>query len=141
MSNVTKLKPVTGNAAPSQLPRPLEKVRDGYLKLVSAYLSDMLDGADDALYDLAEKETDNERERYFEAMRELRIQRAGLETGFRQSLVNQFQGMKPLSEAPSALDAPVDLDSLSLVNEDELETSVALDNMARRARNGCDEQM
>ncbi|MED5432720.1 MAG: DUF1631 family protein, partial [Pseudomonadota bacterium] len=82
MSNVTKLTPVTGKAAPSQLPRPLEKVCDSYLKLVCAYLSDMLDGADDALYDLAEKETDSERERYFEAMRELRIQRAGLETGF-----------------------------------------------------------
>ena len=90
MSNVTKLTPVTGKAAPSQLPRPLEKVRDSYLKLVCAYLSDMLDGADDALYDLAEKETDSERERYFEAMRELRIQRAGLETGFRQSLGNQL---------------------------------------------------
>ncbi|MCG8437201.1 MAG: DUF1631 domain-containing protein [Pseudomonadales bacterium] len=141
MSNVTKLKPVTGKAAPSQLPRPLEKVCDSYLKLVCAYLSDMLDGADDALYDLAEKETDSERERYFEAMRELRIQRAGLETGFRQSLANQFQNLKKQPDTPSALDTPVDLDSLSLVNEDELETSVALDNMARRARNGCDEQM
>lgn len=143
MSKVTKLKPVAEKAVSSALPRPLERVRDGNLKLVCAYLSDMLDGADDALYDLAEKASDSERERYFEAMRELRIQRAGLETGFRQSVINLFQGLqkKPDAGSESVQPEKLDLDSLTLVNEDELETSVALDNMARRARNGCDEQL
>ncbi|MZR62432.1 DUF1631 domain-containing protein [Alcanivorax sp. DP30] len=141
MSKVTKLKPVAGKTVASALPRPLERVRDSNLKLVCAYLSDMLDGADDALYDLAEKASDSERERYFEAMRELRIQRAGLETGFRQSVINLFQSLQQKPEVESAQPEKLDLDSLTLVNEDELETSVALDNMARRARNGCDEQL
>ncbi len=72
MAKVTQLKPVAGKAAVNSLPRPIEKVRDRYLSVASSYLEDMLDGADDRLYDLAEKETDSERERYFDAMRELR---------------------------------------------------------------------
>ncbi|EKF74244.1 hypothetical protein A11A3_09600 [Alcanivorax hongdengensis A-11-3] len=142
MTKVTRLQSVPGKTGVAALPRPLEKVRDRYLNLAAGYLSDMLDGADDTLYDLAEKESDSERERYFDAMRELRIQRAGLETGFRQSLSNLFQKLAHSPEKGESLeDTKVDLDSLSLVNEEELETSVALDNMARRARNGCDEQL
>ncbi|MCG8392694.1 MAG: DUF1631 domain-containing protein [Pseudomonadales bacterium] len=141
MARVTQLKPVSGKSAASSLPRPIEKVRDRFVSLASSYLEDMLDGADDALFDLSEKETDAERERYFDAMRELRIQRAGLQTGFKQALVNLFQQIGQKAFPETSLDEPVDLDSLTLVNEDELETSVALDNMARRARNGCDEQL
>ncbi|MED5389211.1 MAG: DUF1631 domain-containing protein [Pseudomonadota bacterium] len=142
MAKVTQLKPVSGKAAINRLPRPIEKVRDRYLSLASSYLEDMLDGADDTLYDLAEKETDSERERYFDAMRELRIQRAGLVAGLKQAIQHQFAGLGQSSEQSGGLEnAKVDIESLALVNEDELETSVALDNMARRARNGCVEQL
>lgn len=141
MSKVTQLKPVSGKAAPGSMPRPLEKVCARYLSLSAAYLGDMLDGADDKLFDLAEKETDSERERYFEAMRELRIQRAGLVGSFKQAINHQFLTLARPPETETLEKTPVDLDSLTLVNEDELETSVALDNMARRARNGCNEQL
>lgn len=125
-----------------RLPQPLEKVRARHVSLCVDYLSDMLDGADDALYALIEKASENERDGYFEAMRALRVQRQDIMTGFRQSLESLFQNLA----SPSRLSSPsthvaVDLDSLTLVNEDEVETSVALDNMARRARNGCDEQL
>ena len=117
-------------------------MRDRYLSLASSYLEDMLDGADDILYDLAEKEADSERERYFDAMRELRIQRAGLMAGLKQVIQQQFSNLgRPQEETSSLESTKLDLDSLTLVNEEDLETSVALDNMARRARNGCDEQL
>lgn len=142
MAKVTQLKPVAGKAAVNSLPRPMEKVRDRYLSLASSYLDDMLDGADDTLYDLAEKETDSERERYFDAMRELRVQRAGLVAGLKQAMQQQFANLgHPQEQADSLENTKFDLDSLTLVNEEELETSVALDNMARRARNGCVEQL
>lgn len=141
MSKVTQLKPVSGKVLPGRMPRPLEKVCARYLFLSGAYLGDMLDGADDKLYDLAERETDGERERYFEAMRELRIQRSGLVASFKQALNHQFLSLARPPETQTLEQNPVDLDSLTLVNEDELETSVALDNMARRARNGCNEQL
>jgi len=142
MAKVTQLKPVAGKAAVNSLPRPIEKVRDRYLSLASSYLEDMLDGADDTLYDLAEKETDSERERYFDAMRELRVQRAGLVAGLKQAMQHKFANLGNSQEQAASLEnAKFDLDSLTLVNEEELETSVALDNMARRARNGCAEQL
>ena len=142
MAKVTQLKPVAGKAAVNSLPRPIEKVRDRYLSVASSYLEDMLDGADDRLYDLAEKETDSERERYFDAMRELRVQRAGLTAGLKQAIQHQFACLGQGQEQAESLEnAKFDLDSLALVNEEELETSVALDNMARRARNGCAEQL
>lgn len=142
MSKVSRLQPVQNPSSSGRsLPRPLEAVRQRYQELAGQYLSDMLDGADDTLFDMAEKETDAERERYFDAMRELRIQRAGIETGFRQGIANLFEQLTQQKDEQAVQDKPVDLDSLQLVNEDELETSVALDNMARRARNGCDEQL
>lgn len=141
MAKVTQLKPVSGKAGVNSLPRPIEKVRDRYVALASSYLEDMLDGADDTLYDLAEKEADSERDRYFDAMRELRIQRSGLVAGLKQSIQHQFAEFGRQREGTTLENTKVDLDSLTLVNEDDLETTVALDNMARRARNGCDEQL
>ena len=142
MAKVTQLKPVAGKTAANSLPRPIEKVRDRYLSLASSYLEDMLDGADDTLYDLAEKETDSERERYFDAMRQLRVQRAGLVASLKQAIQHKFATLGHSDEQAASLEnAKFDLDSLTLVNEEDLETSVALDNMARRARNGCVEQL
>lgn len=141
MAKVTHLKPVSGKPPVEALPRPIEKVRQRCVSLAVSYLEDMLDGVDDAFYEIARKEAESERERFFEAMRELRIQRAGLVSGFRQAVEHNFQRLCGYEPSASFASTPVDLDSLSLVNEDELETSVALDNMARRARNGCDEQL
>ncbi|ASK34836.1 hypothetical protein CEK62_10800 [Alcanivorax sp. N3-2A] len=143
MSKVTRLTPKPANvrtAPNAPLPRALEKVRERVLERAGGLLSDMLDGADDTLFNLSEKETDSERVRYFDAMRELRIQRAGLETGFRQALSRHFQ--EAGQPRPDAIPASeVDVESLALVQEEELETQVALDNLARRARNGCEESL
>ncbi|WP_290537683.1 DUF1631 family protein [Alcanivorax sp.] len=123
MAKVTQLKPVSGKAGTNSLPRPIEKVRDRYVALASSYLEDMLDGADDTLYDLAEKEAEGERERFFDAMRELRIQRSGLVAGLKQSLQHQFAELAQQRAGGTLENARVDLDSLTLVNEDDLETA------------------
>ena len=67
MAKVTQLKPVAGKAAANSLPRPIEKVRDRYVALASSYLEGMLDGADDTLYDLAQKEAEDGREDWLRA--------------------------------------------------------------------------
>ncbi|MBF5056190.1 hypothetical protein Y5W_01484 [Alcanivorax sp. 521-1] len=142
MAKVTRLKPVDGGKQPARgLPRPLEQVRLHVHGRVGELLSDMLDGADDTLFDLAEKETDSERDRYFDAMRELRIQRAGIEAGFRQAVDNLFQSTGREPEEAERVSDRVDAENLSLVKHDELEISVALDNLARRSRRGCDEAL
>ena len=142
MAKVTRLTPVDGGKQAARgLPRPLEQVRDHVRGRAASLLSDMLDGADDTLFDLAEKETDSERDRYFDAMRELRIQRAGIEAGFRQALDNLFLAIVREPEKAETVTDRVDVESLSLVKHDELEISVALDNLARRARQGCEDAL
>lgn len=141
MSKVTRLQPAQSppprRRAP--LPRALERVREWAVVRAGALLSSMLDGADDTLFSLAEKETDAERDRYFDAMRELRIQRAGIEAGFRRALHQHFQNTAEREPAFTAQE--VDVQSLALVREEEMETQVALDNLARRARHGCEESL
>ncbi|MCU5781840.1 hypothetical protein MA04_01140 [Alcanivorax balearicus MACL04] len=144
MTNVTHIGTAPGRraraAGAEPLPRPLEQVRECTRERALALLAGMLDGADDMLFNMAETETDRERDRYFDAMRELRLQRRALETGFHDGIVALFNEIgrerKPSPEASSA-----GIESLTLVQNDELEISVALDNLARRARNGCEEAL
>lgn len=144
MTNVTHIGTASGRragTAPAEpLPRPLEQVRECTRERALALLASMLDGADDMLFNMAETETDRERDRYFDAMRELRLQRRVLETGFHDGIVALFNEIgrerKPSPEASSP-----GIESLTLVQNDELEISVALDNLARRARNGCEEAL
>ena len=142
MSKVTRLKPLEGGKGRAlSLPRPLERVRDRITERAGGLLADMLDGADDTLFDLAEKETDSERDRYFDAMRELRLQRGALETGFRQALGNLFQDSVRAPDDREHAPGKVSAEDLALVKHEELETTVALDNLARRARKGHDEAL
>ncbi len=142
MSKVTRLKPLEGGKARAlSLPKPLERVRDRIVERAGGLLADMLDGADDTLFDLAEKETDSERDRYFDAMRELRLQRGALETGFRQALGNLFQDSTRTPDDRERATGKVAVEDLALVKHEELETTVALDNLARRARKGHDEAL
>ena len=144
MKKVARLMSVEGGKSensPRQLPRPLDKVQQRATELLGKYLSGMLDGADDRLFDLAESAADGERDRYFDAMRELRVKRAGLEAGFRQALHNSFRALAS-ERGNGVLDnQDIDIDSLALVNEDEVETGVAIDNMARRVRGPCEQQL
>jgi len=142
MSKVTRLKPLEGGKGRAlSLPRPLERVRDRITERAGGLLADMLDGADDTLFDLAEKETDSERDRYFDAMRELRLQRGALETGYRQALTNLFQDTARAPDDRERAHDKVAVEDLALVKHEELETTVALDNLARRARKGHDDAL
>jgi len=136
------LRSVEGGAAkkPARpLPRVLDSLKKHCVDMLARFLAEMLDGADDKLFDMSEKASDAERDRYFDAMRELRVKRAGIEAGFSRNMIDSFH---ELAEEPAdGSDAPkkeIDFDSLALVNEDELEMNVTIDNMARRIRNACD---
>jgi hypothetical protein len=130
----------------AQLPRQLEPVRRLVVDRFADYLAGMLDRADDRLFDMAENASDAEQARYFDTMRELRLQRSGIESGFRQEMENRFRALAVLDSADreaesSVTDQEVDIEHLSLVDEDELEADVALENMGRRARGECHEAL
>ena len=135
MEKVSPLKPVTASRPPRPLPRPVEKASLRATELLCGYLSDMLDSADDKLFDLSEGQQTGA----LDAMRELRLKRAGVESGFRQTLENQFRSAF-LGSGDSVL-GKLDLDSLSLVQEDEMEVDLAMNTMARRIRMASETQL
>lgn len=136
MEKVTPLKTVSPARPPKPLPRPVEKASVRACELLTGYLCDMLDSADDKLFDLSEGQQSGA----LDAMRELRLKRAGVESGFRQALENQFRSAYLGDDGKSVL-GKLDLDSLSLVQEDQMEVDLAINTMARRVRMSSETQL
>lgn len=131
-----------GRAAVRPLPRQLEAVRERSTKTLVGLLRAFFDSIDDKLFDLAENAVEGERNQLLDAMRELRIQRGSVETRFQQELMNCYQALT--NDGKSGTGSPVDaptLETLTLVNDEELEANVAIDAMARKARVSCEEQL
>lgn len=115
----------------------LAAVRDRALTFLRVGLSELFDNADDALFEKADRAGNNaEQTLFFDAMRLLRLQRHGLEKSCCDGLDRQFNELQFGRQTTSATSSPhssYDLDSLSLVQPDELEQTVALDGMVSRA--------
>ncbi|SHM66675.1 DUF1631 domain-containing protein [Phytopseudomonas punonensis] len=132
-ANVVHLNKMVSEAAhpaASRLPASLIQVRDRAATQLKQALQALFDNADDTLFDMADRATSNaEQNAFFEAMRDLRLKRKGIERGFLQRVFESFAGLNQhvVGKAPT-LDA-VSFDSLSLVQNDELEETVALDSM------------
>src|SRR5690606_7058976 len=97
-------------------------------------LAELYDKADDSLFELADKAASNaEQGMFFEVMRTLRLKRGVLIANCADGLLEKFdqlgRGAPPADETPQ----PFAIDSLSLVQPDDLEQSVALDGMVGRA--------
>jgi len=111
----------------------LEAIKARAIKEIGSLLAEMLDGVDDALFDQSEKLTaDGEQDQYFEAMRELRIKRKGIKNIFGNELQNHFDQLsrrKTIEKSGFSSQ-----DTLSLVQDDELEENLAIDAMVHKAR-------
>ncbi|QIT54818.1 DUF1631 domain-containing protein [Aquisalimonas sp. 2447] len=97
-----------------------------------ALLRHMLDQADDALFERAEKAGSNqEQQLFFEAMREVRRGRRAFEERFLERLEAAHLG-EPVARQPgSAADQG---DELSLVDDEHLEEELAIDGMVSKAQ-------
>lgn len=137
MDNKRPLKTVSPARPPRPLPRPVEKACVRACELLAGYLTDMLDSADDKLFDLS----DGQQKDGLDAMRELRMKRAGVESGFRQSLESQFRSAFLGEDDGTSVLRNLDLNSLSLVQEDQMEVDLALGTMARRVRIDSETQL
>ncbi|TBU76453.1 DUF1631 domain-containing protein [Phytopseudomonas daroniae] len=128
--HLNKMVSETAHPAAGRLPASLVKVRDRAATQLKQALQALFDNADDTLFDMADRATSNaEQNAFFEAMRDLRLKRKGIERGFLQKVFESFASLNQyvVGKAPT-LDA-VSFDSLSLVQNDELEETVALDSM------------
>ena len=100
-------------------------------------LNSMFDGIDDSFFELANNaRTNNEQNQFFEAMRDLRIKRKNIEAQFEQKVGYLFSStsvLQPKNNTPEQ-NQNIGLESLSLVQNDDLEEDVALSSMSNKAR-------
>ncbi|MDI9246149.1 DUF1631 domain-containing protein [Marinobacter sp. CHS3-4] len=119
------------------LPTEVVRIRDTVVAGLGDLLQGAFDAVDDSLFELANNaRSNNEQNRYFEAMREIRIKRKGVERHF-QNAVGQLFANPPQSghTSPEELSStPTSADSLSLVGDDDLEEQVALNGMITKSK-------
>jgi len=117
----------------------LDKTRQTTIKYLVVLLQRMFDNADDALFELADKSTNNqEQTSYFDAMRELRRMRQGLEFGFKHHLNDHFDRFAQNPKGGSVTKTRTQLveeDSLSLIDQVDLEESLAITGMIAKIKN------
>lgn len=97
-------------------------------------LLNMLNTADDRLFDMAENSYNNAQ---FDAMRLLRIKREGLTTSFKQELLNNFKqtlGKIVDSDYDSDNVEELSFENIALVKDDDLEEDIATDAMVNKAK-------
>src|SRR5690606_21568610 len=93
----------------------------------------LLDNADDSLFEIADRATSNaEQNAFFEAMRDLRMKRRSIERGFLQQIFESFARLNQYEIGKPAEPENLTFDNLTLVQNDELEESVAIDTFATR---------
>eukprot|EP00163_Fabomonas_tropica_P009060 TRINITY_DN18843_c0_g1_i1.p1 TRINITY_DN18843_c0_g1~~TRINITY_DN18843_c0_g1_i1.p1 ORF type:complete len:741 (+),score=94.31 TRINITY_DN18843_c0_g1_i1:144-2366(+) len=124
--------------AGSNKPVPMEvtRIRDTVVAGLGDLLQGAFDAVDDSLFELANNaRSNNEQNRYFEAMREIRIKRKGVEKHF-QNAVSQFFANPPHAGQiqEESLSKQATVDTLSLVGDEDLEEQVALNAMITKAK-------
>lgn len=120
-----------------QMPTEVVRIRDTVVAGLGDLLQGAFDAVDDSLFELANNaRSNNEQNRYFEAMREIRIKRKGVERHFQNTVGQQFL-RPPQSGTISGEDLArthSSAEPLSLVGDDDLEEQVALNAMITKSK-------
>lgn len=119
------------------VPAEVTRIRDTVVAGLGDLLQGAFDAVDDSLFELANNaRSNNEQNRYFEAMREIRIKRKGVERHFQNAVAQNFAAPPHSGGAASEENQTTQpsADSLSLVGNDDLEEQVALNAMITKAK-------
>lgn len=112
------------------------QVRVHALKRLTALATTLFENADDALFDLASKADNNTvQAQYFDGMREVRKKRQHIEAKFQEQLSRQFVDFlagRGIAAKPESSNGEL---SLSLVENTELEESLAVASMVAKTEN------
>lgn len=114
----------------------LQRVQQRAVSQLQLAIAQSMDQADDSFFAMANKaESSALQDLYFDAMREIRLKRRGLEQRFHQELEQAFHrfSANPYVLAGRGTDQ-VSADNLSLVDNDELEEQLAFETMVGKAR-------
>ncbi|GAB3093101.1 DUF1631 domain-containing protein [Aestuariicella hydrocarbonica] len=122
----------------ARLPAPVHRVREKATALLQQTLTSLFSGADDALFDLADKATSNQDQNiYFEAMREVRLKRRETEQHFFAQLDRAYTALSRAIPEEAA-DTSLATNDLKLV-DNTLEFQVAVESMTAKALTSCAE--
>ncbi|MBL8525926.1 MAG: DUF1631 family protein, partial [Betaproteobacteria bacterium] len=117
--------------------------RDIALKRIAEVLSGTFDKIEDELFEMAEKSVDRETQNmYLDARSQAREKRGAIEASFKKQFLSFF-AQKVAGGDVSGKPAKVDYSSmeLSLVEDSDLEEKLAVDNMAKRLSDKCDDEL
>jgi hypothetical protein len=134
---VTHPKVVPLTRAPGRapaLPPILNSIRQQSRKQLVSLLRELLDSADDALFEMADRShNDADHHLYFDSMRQIRLHRADMQAMFVEELNARFEAAfrSDVEGAGSAGDED-DPEALSLLHNDELEVSVAISGIVSK---------
>ncbi len=116
------------------LPVLIKNIQTLSITALETKLVDMLNTADDRLFDMAETSYNNAQ---FDAMRLLRVKREGLISRFKQELANNFKQaigkIEPAYESSENIET-LSFENIALVKDDDLEEDIATDAMINKAR-------
>tara|TARA_R110001592_G_scaffold52511_9_gene160712 strand:+ start:849 stop:3350 length:2502 start_codon:yes stop_codon:yes gene_type:complete len=124
------------------LSMPIIKLRDEVKELIKNLLRNLFDNADDALFAMSDKAgTNGDQNIYLDSMRELRLQKKTIANTFMQQVVLSFTNVDYFSGNTAETTDSDGLETLSILKDDELEVSVALEGMISRLRNTASGQL
>jgi len=117
----------------------LERCRDTLLGYCDTHLAELLQNAGTALLEFAERAESNAvQSRFFEAMGQINRRRSDIEHSFREELTQGFEGLADGRRTPDATENEhPDGMALALVEPDEMEESVAAENLILRTNADC----
>ncbi|MEE3118257.1 MAG: DUF1631 domain-containing protein [Pseudomonadota bacterium] len=118
------------------VPAEVTRIRDTVVAGLGDLLQGAFDAVDDSLFELANNaRSNNEQNRYFEAMREIRIKRKGVERHFQKAVTDFFSDPPHTGHnQEEMLSKQASADGLSLVGDEDLEEQVALNAMITKAK-------
>lgn len=135
---VDSLKPGVADPARAriQVPAVLETVRTRSLQKLGDLVKGMFDRLDTTIFDWAMKMPEAEQQRYHETLPKVRARRADIEGRFASSMISAFSSVLKTNQDQKVTQGfeAIDFSTLSLVDEDDMDVTVALDAIVARAR-------
>ncbi len=117
--------------------------RDIAVKRITELLSKTFDTIEDELFELAQLSADRETQAmYLDARAQAREKRGAIETSFRKQFLSFFaKKVAGPEEDPAKPVGGFDFSNMSLVEDSDLEEKIAVDEIAKRLANNCDDEL
>ena len=140
---IPKVVPIKSFMKPSKAVKLLRECSELASDGLSKSLAAMMGQVDDALFELAEKAENNVvQSLYFDAMREVRLKRGDMEAVFKRSFETACNAVIESEPVPTDTQTELTLDGeLMLVEDNHLETSLAVTNMVGKVQHLCKEEL